>query len=77
MFDAHVNTAVAATQDYMKSIGKDYSFEQSAGLFRDAAFAWCDNTLWEGYEEWVDRQALSDWFDEQADRAAYERMVEM
>jgi len=36
-----------------------------------------DNTLWEGYEEWVDSQALSDWFDQQADRAAYERMVEM
>lgn len=27
-----------------------------------------DETLWEGYEEWLD---------EQADRAEYERMVEM
>lgn len=36
-----------------------------------------DNTLWEGYEEWLDRQALGDWFDAQADRADYERMVEM
>ena len=68
MFDAHVNTAVTATQDYLKSIGRDYSFEQAAGLFRNAAYVWSDETLSEGYEEWLD---------EQADRADYDRMVEM
>ena len=68
MFDAHVNTAVIATQDYLKSIGRDYSFEQAASLFRNAAYVWSDETLSEGYEAWLD---------EQADRADYDRMVEM
>ena len=49
MFDSHVNTAVAATQDYLKSIGRDYSFKQAAALFRNAAHVWCDFP--EGYEE--------------------------
>ena len=44
MFDAHVNTAVVATQDYLKSIGKDYSFEQAAALFRNAAHVWDEET---------------------------------
>ena len=68
MFDAHVNTAVTATQDYLKSIGRDYSFERCAAMFRNAAYVWSDETLSEGYEEWLD---------EQADRADYDRMVEM
>jgi hypothetical protein len=68
MFDAHVNTAVIATQDYLKSIGKDYSFEQAAALFRNAAYVWSDETVLEGYDEWLE---------EQADRAEYDRMVEM
>lgn len=34
-------------------------------MFEEATL---DETLWEGYEEWLD---------EQADRAEYERMVEM
>jgi hypothetical protein len=49
MFDAHVNTAVAATQNYLKSIGKDCSFEQAARLFRNAASVWSDFP--NGYEE--------------------------
>ena len=57
MFDAHVNTAVIATQDYLKSIGKDYSFEQAAGLFRNAAYVWSDETVLEGYDAWLDEQA--------------------
>ena len=61
MFDAHVNTAVTATQDYLTSIGRDYSFKQAAALFRNAAHVWSE-------EEWLE---------EQADRAAYDRMVEM
>ena len=36
-----------------------------------------DESLWAGYEEWHDRQTLSDWFDQQADRAAYERALEI
>ena len=40
MFDAHVNTAVTATQDYLKSIGRDCSFKQAAALFRNAAHVW-------------------------------------
>lgn len=36
-----------------------------------------DKTLWEGYEEWLDRQTLSDWFDEQAARNDYERALEI
>ena len=51
MFDAHVNTAVIATQDYLKSIGKDYSFEQAAGLFRNAAYVWSDETVLEDYDD--------------------------
>lgn len=42
MFDSHVNTAVAATQDYLKSIGRDYSFKQAAALFRNAAHVWSE-----------------------------------
>jgi hypothetical protein len=57
MFDAHVNTAVIATRDYLKSIGKDYSFEQAAGLFRNAAYVWSDETVLEGYDEWLNEQA--------------------
>ena len=44
MFDAHVNTAVTATQDYLKSIGRDYSFERCAAMFRNAAHVWSDET---------------------------------
>ena len=51
MFDAHVNTAVVATQDYLKSIGRDCSFEQAAALFRNAAYVWSDETVLEGYDE--------------------------
>ena len=36
-----------------------------------------DKSLWEGYEEWLDRQTLSDWFDQQADRESYERSLEI
>ena len=61
MFDAHVNTAVTATQDYLKSIGRDYSFEQAAALFRNAAHVWSE----------------VEWLEEQAERAEYDRMVEM
>ena len=42
MFDSHVNTAVTATQDYLKSIGRDYTFEQAAALFRNAALVWSE-----------------------------------
>ena len=61
MFDAHVNTAVTATQDYLKSIGRDYSFERCAAMFRNAAHVWSE----------------VEWLEEQADRAEYDRMVEM
>ena len=47
MFDAHVNTAVTATQDYLKSIGRDYSFERCAAMFRNAAHVWSDETVLE------------------------------
>ena len=36
-----------------------------------------DETFWEGYEEWLDRQTLSDWFDQQAERESYERSLEI
>jgi len=36
-----------------------------------------NESLWEGYEEWLDRQTLSDWFDRQADCEAYDRMLEI
>ena len=36
-----------------------------------------NESLWEGYEEWLDRQTLSDWFDQQADRESYERSLEI
>ena len=36
-----------------------------------------DKSLWEGYEEWLDRQALNDWFNQQAEREAYERSLEI
>ncbi len=57
MFDAHVNTAVVATQDYLKSIGRDYSFEQAAALFRNAAHVWTDETVLENYDEWFEERA--------------------
>ena len=54
MFDAHVNTAVVATQDYLKSIGRDYSFERCAAMFRNAAHVWSDEgeLTPTSYEEW-------------------------
>ena len=36
-----------------------------------------DNSLWEGYEEWLDRQELSDWLDKQAESESYERSLEI
>jgi hypothetical protein len=62
MFDAHVNTAVVTTQDYLKLIGKDCSFEQAARMFRNAACVWSDELVMDGYDEWLDE---------------YQRMVEM
>ena len=50
MFDAHVNSAVIATQEYLKSIGRDYSFECCAGLFRNAASIWNEEILLESPE---------------------------
>ena len=69
MFDAHVNTAVVATQDYLKLIGRDCSFEQAAVLFRNAAHVWSDEgeLTPTSYEEWFGG----------VDRAEYDRMVEM
>jgi hypothetical protein len=36
-----------------------------------------DKSFWAGYEEWHDRRALSDWFNQQAEREAYERSLEI
>jgi hypothetical protein len=36
-----------------------------------------NESLWAGYEEWLDRQTLSDWFNQQAEREAYERALEI
>jgi hypothetical protein len=57
MFDAHVNTAVVATQDYLKLIGRDCSFEQASALFRNAAYVWNDEAVLEDYDEWFEERA--------------------
>lgn len=69
MFDHHVTMAAVATRVQLGRLGISATREEAAKIFRDAAATWAKGREdWEGYEEWLD---------EQADRAEYERMVEM
>lgn len=66
MFDAHVKTAVEATQSfYSEELGMQCSFEEASSLFRLAASIWSQDHL-----------EIANDLEEMADRHEYELSLE-